>query len=1197
MGTAIFETPDGLKEFEIAGEKPTEQETELIHGFIFGQNEQVETPEEDFDISTASFEELQSYFSGRSAGGKQDRPTNEGEVEGVSFQYNYAKADNDKGRAMRLAKEFGPGTFRKASNGEFMLLLDEISPEKKQQYNLPDSGTIYVNRPGGDILGLFDFSDVVGFGGAYQGPILASTAAAITAGSLGAGIPLAAAIVGLGAGGGKAFDEFIEEDLLRDLQDQGAGDVWKDVAFEAGLAAGGDLVLGGLGRGIRAVVKGRGKPDPNRIFELQQERGLSPSEARKQATQEARTEVRTAMGTRPDEARIEELIAQGATPRQARKLALKEARELRAVPAIGEATGKSILARLQGIYEAILPTDGPAIQNAAFVDNLLKQYTRGEISQNALDEALQKNSELVMQIVKNTMQDKDEAYKLANQQLKELIDTEIDGLQRKFTTANTPDEAEYWQGQIGQKIRLWQQNNAELYHNAEKLLSPEDFSFNIKPLLDEVDKILERPLSSQLGLSNKPLFQFIKSFDDRELQKNIAGRRGSQISLSQLNAVRQALQAHGNSDELVGSLVDHDIKNITKKITGMMDDKAEELYQSFERIRAGGVTTEIEASVGPTTKFVARAIAGPAIKQRLEGIELLKQANDFYRNGRNSFDKGKVTGLSSAIDNGMYADMIDVAENVIKDRRPNLLKSWLDDVEPFNKELKNLPTDPAPWRAAARAAEQGNIDEVMGFLTANKIPSRVVGRPMDGVSDVIRAGDTANPYYPLAKRYMDDMAKTLSTWADDMAARQNPFKLRETNRNILANVWFKNALETSNRGGVRDASSFADKFENLGTEVQDLLFGEAAKDLRPIMRDFHLLGPNQQAKLYDDTLGNITNLGMKDVVSNLRNATETANLQSKDVLFQAIRAGRIANADELVLAATKEPAMVASLKRVVGDEEFDKLGGLRDRTMEKILVEAMGGKELNALSVSSGDFGKNLRSAIETKDRNALNEIFGNDTIEGLLKVADDSIRYSNAAQKGKSGLAPAAFAAAFGLRLMTEPVSALTEAASILVAGRVLRNRHFLNWMTKPTIRAADAERSLKFLTEEILEKAQAAGQTITREQAEEFAKKRLSIGTGPSADLNLKAMKIKEMIGREARAVASMSIGGGMREVSDAAGEFAGSVGDTLATQEIEEDTGVLSALQAGIPAALSGIAGDASNVLRQVEEAKMTGIYPGQ
>ena len=264
MGIITIQSPEGIKKIQIAGESATEKEVEAIKSYFAGRRKKPEKLEKP-NLATASVEELSEFYSKTRRGveSEQDRPTNEGEVEGVSFQYNYVKADNDKGRAMRLAREFGPDTFKKGSDGEFMLLLDEISPEKKQQYNLPDSGTIYVNRPGGDILGLFDFSDVVGFGGAYQGPILASTAAAITAASLGAGIPLAAAIVGLGAGGGKAFDEFIEEDLLRDLQDQGAGDVWKDVAFETVFAAGGDLVLGFAGRGLRAVVKGSGKPDAN----------------------------------------------------------------------------------------------------------------------------------------------------------------------------------------------------------------------------------------------------------------------------------------------------------------------------------------------------------------------------------------------------------------------------------------------------------------------------------------------------------------------------------------------------------------------------------------------------------------------------------------------------------------------------------------------------------------------------------------------------------------------------------------------------------------------------------------------------------------------------------------------------------------------------------------------------------------------
>ena len=74
---------------------------------------------------------------------------------------------------------------------------------------------MYVNRPGGDFLGLLDFSDVVSFAGAYQGPLLATTAAAFAA--TGVGLPMSALIMGTAAAGGKVFDEFLEESFLRNL--------------------------------------------------------------------------------------------------------------------------------------------------------------------------------------------------------------------------------------------------------------------------------------------------------------------------------------------------------------------------------------------------------------------------------------------------------------------------------------------------------------------------------------------------------------------------------------------------------------------------------------------------------------------------------------------------------------------------------------------------------------------------------------------------------------------------------------------------------------------------------------------------------------------------------------------------------------------------------------------------------------------
>jgi len=1182
MGTAVFETPDGPVKFEIAGEQPTEQEIELIQSSIFGQDAQAETPEDDFDIATASYEDLRAHFG---AGGKDQayQPTNEGEVEGVSFQYNYAKADNDTGRAMRLAREFGEGTFEKAPDGEFVLLLDKISPEKKEEYNLPGSGTIYVNRPGGDILGMFDLSDVVGFAGDYQGPIIGSMAAGVAAASLGAGIPLSALLVGVGAGVGKAADEFIEEDLVRDLQDQNARDVWKDVAFESVLAATGDFVIGGAGRLIRRVVKGGGAPNKERIFELRQS-GLTAKEARDLAGQEARTEVRTAMGTRPDEARIKELVSQGATLRQARRQALKEARETRAVPAIGEATGKSILSRLQGIYEAILPYEGPAIQNAAHVEKLLGQYKRGELSQSALDQALERNSTEVMRIVKNAMRDPDEAVKLANKQLKFLIDGEMDALQKNFARSSNPSEAAYFKEQIGQRVRLWQQNSTELFENANKLLDPDVLAFSTKLLKDEAARIVARPLGS--GLKDKPLFEFLDQV-------------GPTISLTDLNVVRQVLQAHGKGSDAVGEVVDADIKNLVNSITKMMEDKAGELAGSYERVMAGGTANEISSGIGTGTRYAPRSVSKATIEQRAKGIEALRAANKHYSDGKEAFNKGKITSLRTLMEEGIYADMVDVADSVIKNRRPEFLRSWLDDLNISNiDELKRLPTDPRVWSDAAQAARNGDVDSVVSFLNNNRITSKVVGRPPEGIAAVLRAGDQSSPFYKLSMTYMDDMAETLSTWADDMVARKSPELMKETNRDILAGVWMREALDSSKKGGATDAASFANKFDALGDEVQNILFKGQAEGFRSLIKDFHLLGSNQQAKLFDETLDNITNKGMRDAVSTLRSSMEAATSQSTDALFKAMRSGRIENADDLILAAMKEPSMVSSLRRVVGEDAFDSVGGLRDKTVEKLLFEAVGDTGLSPTTIASGDFGKNLRAAIVRKDREGLNEILGKDTVEGMLKVADESVRYSNAAMKGKSGLAPAAFAAAFGLRLMTEPVSALTEAASVLAAGRVLRNRHFLNWMTKPTIRAADAERSLRILTEEILGKAQNAGQSMTRGQAEALAKKRLSIGTGPSADLNLKAMKIRELIDREARAVAAMTIGGGMRESVQATGDLARNIATTAVTEpETEDQANMAASLQQAAPSLVNQVTTAGSDFLRQVEEQKMMGAYPGQ
>ena len=155
---------------------------------------------------------------------QKDLVTNDGEVQSHAFQYYYGKADNDKEREMRLTREFGDGTFQKLGTNDYMLLLDNISTEKKRQYDLPEDGTIRVNKKG------FSRYDLSRFTGEYRGPLLATTAAGLAL--TGVGILPSMAIMGVAGAAGKAYDELVSEEYFEDLQGQSKSEIYGDIAQE-----------------------------------------------------------------------------------------------------------------------------------------------------------------------------------------------------------------------------------------------------------------------------------------------------------------------------------------------------------------------------------------------------------------------------------------------------------------------------------------------------------------------------------------------------------------------------------------------------------------------------------------------------------------------------------------------------------------------------------------------------------------------------------------------------------------------------------------------------------------------------------------------------------------------------------------------------------------------------------------------------
>ena len=204
----VISLPSGLEvDFEDASKDQIEQSLRLM------QSEQPElfsepgVSEQDY-IRSLSFEEAVSYGKSKdeastaSDKAPEYQPSNEGEVSDTGFQFFYGRADNIDEKAKRLEATFGPNTFRQVEGTDkFVLLLDNITPELKKEYDLPDSGDIYVNKPG------LSWYDVAGFTGAEIAPLTTALGAGLVFSGVGL-IPGMAIMAAAGASG-KAFDELI----------------------------------------------------------------------------------------------------------------------------------------------------------------------------------------------------------------------------------------------------------------------------------------------------------------------------------------------------------------------------------------------------------------------------------------------------------------------------------------------------------------------------------------------------------------------------------------------------------------------------------------------------------------------------------------------------------------------------------------------------------------------------------------------------------------------------------------------------------------------------------------------------------------------------------------------------------------------------------------------------------------------------
>ena len=992
------------------------------------------------DTRTASFEELKEFYRGRDKKEEKEifQPTHEGEVKSHVLQFDYGQADNDTERELRLKRLFGEGTYKKVGYNDYVLLLDNISPELKEKYNLPDDGTIRVNKKG---FSIYDVSRVVGHD---RGALTASLGIGLLTG--GWGFWYSAIAQGLAAAGGKAFDELVVE-KYQGMSAQDDDQIYGDIAITGGIWTVADIATRGAFKAIRAIAKGKGpKTDPLRV-EAIIAKGFSRSQAEKLAREELKTDLRVAV-------------------------------RAGAAPTVGEVSQKAITSRIQAIYEGIFPNQKAALKNREYVKKVMEDFGVGRITEEQAKINLKKQADAISATITDAMQkaNVDEALRIANRHMNEVIGNEFDLIAQLYKP-NQGLDIGFQQG-LNQAARLFDQDAQILYKKSENLL--EGVQLRVPDFAaDSAGNVFINVEKMPAFFDGKALHEVVRNLQaDKALRaaapdtfkgglfQYILGKEN--WTLSELTSLRSALRMSTKDPGIMPGLADQQVGKIIQSINGTINKRLEQLAN----IRATG-------HIDPAGPLALTDSA--TLKRCEEGIMAWKKADKYYKDGIQRFNNGAMQLLDKNIKEKFFIGNKPVLDHIIEPGNATKLKTYLNAITPSGlKTLGEISgANPNVFRQAARFAAEGNMKEANAVLRNAGISDDLIPKMPEFIGKL-----------PLDDAYRIQMTTEFGQVMRDFArlatARANPLTVRNAMRDSLAKEWLGQAYRQSRRQGVFEPGNFASKFDDLGKDLQATLFGKNnANMIRELTRDYYMVGKGSnvfaeataniigkeatQLRSKAEAMSAIPNIGgqpsrtLAETLNGMKEVINTSKAQSDDALYKAFASGKLEDPDQLVQAILSNPKMYDRLVAEFGDSTMELAGGFKDSVMTRLIGPAFP-EGITTEAVANGIWGPALRRSIDKLNTNgALSKILGQETVTDLIKVSKMGERISDAILKGKTGLAPASFAAGAGMRLVMDPLAFIREAVGVLLLGRIFRQKWFLNMLLSPDIPATLYRRGLR--------------------------------------------------------------------------------------------------------------------------------------
>ena len=1018
MAIIDVETPEGIKQVEIEGDTPTEEESELILNTFFPSDldAQSQAPSDVSPFAGMSLAEAiqqSKTGTGQTIQGEDEpiKPTHIGEVESALVQGSVACGFDAEDKARRIEGIFGENSYFQDEKGNFILNLDNINDEIKDEYNLPKAGSIFVNQPG---LTKYDVSN---FFAKEIFPLLGGVGAGIA--TTGMGAFAAVPLVALASGAGKLFDEVVVRDLERQER-QEPKEIMKDVGFEALFVGVFDTVLRGIAKGVGYYAKGRGaEPDQELVDQIKariiEKDKVSEAKALKQAIPIAREAQALSM---------RQMIDEGAR-----------------IP-VETLSGKSILGRTQSILEQIFKPNKISTENRIFVEKQINDAKLGLLDK---EEALENINRVIDPIIENisVRLQTDDAIKIARQHMDDILQPQLKQLEKAFEV--DPNlSAEPFLDALDSSFKLFNMHTTNLYGQADTAFKSagRDAKIDLKDIKDTLSLRGLGPEAQQTTMAALQKAQ-LEDIDGKEIIKVLTDPQFNTVDINQIPLVRSALRS---------TILDPNLKNSPS--ANLIGDVIKQLDEAVE-----------------AKKLKAIEENNPALK---DAINKLEEAQDFYKTNIEGINSGINNAIRAQIKQGFAADGKQLVDLFVSRGEPNKLKNFLNSITPsafVRGQLAQVrKTGDDVLEQAARDFDKGTTQgikdgilklEGADFLKASdkkgkfkfdknqnflKFPEQYKTLP----DDLNSVGGQ------LKRRATREYAETLRLY-DQLSKRNiDPVSFKESFRKKLAGEW----IDTNKGTTLKELS---DAFENLGEATGKQLFGKDYGRVKQLMNDFAIDDLSQSGRALETAAlegVKTSTKGLDEVLEQLKVAQLQKTADSQDAFLKSINSGRIADTDKLVsyVLDKNNTKAFSSLQKELSEGELDNF---KTAVVQRLLpVKITADKNTIAEAIKSGEFARELTKKIQ-KDKNKLVEILGKEEVDNLSKIAKQSGIVSDEVLKGQTGLAAAAFSAGFAVSVLTAPVTTIIGAAGMFGFSKLLRTKSVMKVLTSKRLRGKAAEKA----------------------------------------------------------------------------------------------------------------------------------------